>query len=209
MPSGRTRTDHHIAELAELYGWRHHYAGPSLTAGGYTDGFPSHVLLRAEHLVFLAVAGRGMTAPEEMWVHGLAAVTTVEMHVVGRGELRPVTRLLRPDDSPAALQPEAEPRAPPARGKPKKNVRPRAAGRTSEVQSSPNRAGGTVQRTTISIVGRATRALTPPRVSRPTPIGEILRREVARMRLASLQPAGAAEYRRRDEVPPSAGRQAA
>lgn len=111
MPSGRTLTDRHIAELAELYGWRHHHAPPSLTAEGYTDGFPSHVLLRAGRLVFVAIAGPTgkLVRPEDAWAQELLEVTAVEMCVVPRGELRPLSHLLRTDE-PRAVSAAGEPR---------------------------------------------------------------------------------------------------
>lgn len=110
MPSARTLTDRHIAELAELYGWRHHHGTPSLTAAGYADGFPPHVLWREGRLVFITIAAPGLTGPAAAWASGLAEVRSVGIHVVARGDLRALTGLLRPDQPSAA---NAEPRAPP------------------------------------------------------------------------------------------------
>lgn len=135
MPSGRTLTDRHIAELAELYSWRHHGGAPRVTAEGYTDGFPAHVLVRAGRLVFVAIARPGLAAPEREWAEDIAAVRAVEIHVVERGELRRLTSVLRPG-APSS----GEPRAPPAMPFPPKNVRPshRGGRRKQPSQAPPN-----------------------------------------------------------------------
>jgi hypothetical protein len=96
-PPGRTEIERYIAELAELWGWRHHRTCPSLTLAGYADGFPGDVLLREGKLIFLVIATpRGsLTPPIAAWAKELEQVVAVEIFVIQRDDLRPLARALR------------------------------------------------------------------------------------------------------------------
>ena len=103
--SSRGEIFRHLADIARLYGWRYHRSSPSLTPEGYTDGFPSSVLVRDGRLVFVAISGRKLTPPEAAWADELSRVSTVEMHVIRRENLAALTHALRPgaQDAPGEL----------------------------------------------------------------------------------------------------------
>lgn len=120
VPPSRTLTDRHVAELADLYGWRHHRGAASVTLDGYADGFPTHVLLRAGRLVFITITGAtgALTPPQAAWTAELSAVTTVEARAIQRGELRTLTLLLRAGPASSPRKPGRPPRAGGGRRKP-------------------------------------------------------------------------------------------
>jgi hypothetical protein len=106
----RTDIERRIGDLAEAYGWRHHHARcTGRTRDGYADGFPVDVLVRDNRLVFFTVAGAAeLPAPEAAWATALAAIGSVEMHVIRGHDLPELTQLLRRSG------PRVETRAPPA-----------------------------------------------------------------------------------------------
>jgi hypothetical protein len=141
------------------------------------------VLLRAGRLVFIALAGPtgATTRPEHARVQDLTTATTVEVHVVPRGELRTLTRLLRPTGpravgpgwrGPGAAGPDESPRRRP----------PRATRRTSETPRSPTRPGGTMRRTDIIVDPRAPGSR---RRGQLRPIGPIIERFIAQASVRS------------------------
>ena len=98
----RAELERYVADLALAYGWRcHHTRCPGLTHDGYADGFPPDVLLRDGRLVF--VVASPLTLPEAAWARELAAVTTVEMHVIQHGDLGPLARALGPQAEAMAV----------------------------------------------------------------------------------------------------------
>jgi hypothetical protein len=93
----RTEIERHISDLAEIYGWRHHHTRCSgLTRNGYADGFPSDVLIRDGRLAFITLTETkaSLTPPEMRWAHDLSTAPVVEMHVVGRRDLKALTHVL-------------------------------------------------------------------------------------------------------------------
>lgn len=176
----RTEIDQHIAQLAELWGWRHHHGPPSLTLDGRTDGFPPHVLADEDgRLVFVAIApSHNLAAPEAAWAQLLANAGSIEVHVVGR-ELRSLTHRLRPSAA------DSEPRAPPG-GTEDKDVRPGTSGadvRSNAPRQAPPQPGGSMRRTDVIVDPRAPAAR---RRGELRPIGPILDRAVAEIRVRSL-----------------------
>jgi hypothetical protein len=129
----RAELERHIGDLAEAFGWRHHRARcPGLTRDGYLDGFPRDVLVRDGRLVFIAIRGAGaLSRPEAAWAAELAPVETVEMHVIERGDLPSVARMLCPTN------PSTEPRAPPAPRRAEERRPPRDSG--ADVADPPSR----------------------------------------------------------------------
>jgi hypothetical protein len=107
MASRTALSDRYVAELAALYGWRHHCGGPSLTLEGYTDGFPPHALLRNGRLVFVMFAGgNGSLLPtESAWAHGLVEATSIDVCVIENGDLRPLTDAIRRPARPSSHAP--------------------------------------------------------------------------------------------------------
>lgn len=78
-----------IAELARLYGWRHHHGTPSpgALAGLYSPGFPTEVLARSDRLLFLVLGtsnGGPLGPAEQAWVDALSGASHVEVHVLDR-----------------------------------------------------------------------------------------------------------------------------
>jgi hypothetical protein len=97
MARSPARAHCEIAELAAYCGWRHHHSGPSVTLDGFTDGYPSHTLVRGGRLLFVTFASRSgsLVVPERDWLEDLAAATSIETRVIRADDLRPLTRLLR------------------------------------------------------------------------------------------------------------------
>lgn len=93
----RSATEADIADLAGLFGWRHHHSTPSAID---PDGFPSELLLRDGRLVLVTIAGSraGVSRPEAVWISELRATRTVEALVVQRDDLCDLTRTLRRGD---------------------------------------------------------------------------------------------------------------
>jgi hypothetical protein len=117
-PPTPTEIERHISDLALAFGWHHHHARyAGRTRDGYADGFPSDVLLRGGRLVLITVAGTNgvLSDPELGWAEALSATPTVEMLIVDRGDLKPLTNALRaPGGQSGAIPVRAGSRGPPA-----------------------------------------------------------------------------------------------
>lgn len=85
-----------VDELARLYGWLHHHHEPREVAR-YVDGFPTEILVRDGHLVFLTVgvgAGGRVGPTERRWLDALTRAAKIDALLVQPGNFAPVTRLL-------------------------------------------------------------------------------------------------------------------
>jgi hypothetical protein len=96
----RRDLEKHIANLARLFGWRHHHDVGGRTAQGYADGFPSETLIRRDRLMFAFLTSRrgGLIPPEQAWLEALRDVTTVEVHAFGPGDTADVSDVLRAEE---------------------------------------------------------------------------------------------------------------
>jgi len=85
-----------VQDFAQLNGWLCHYTNPvaSRNLDGYSDGFPTSVLVKDGRLVIVTV-GRQLTPPQQRWAEELANVPAVQMLVLPGSELGHLTATLR------------------------------------------------------------------------------------------------------------------